>query len=68
MNDLVFEVLTAAFMKISVFWDMTPCSPLKVNLSVTSIFRVEEYANKGTSSVRYLLHTGFVLGLFFDSE
>jgi hypothetical protein len=26
-----FEVLTAAIMKISVFWDITPCSPLKVN-------------------------------------
>jgi hypothetical protein len=26
-----FEVLTAAFVKSSIFWDITPCSPLKVN-------------------------------------
>jgi hypothetical protein len=25
------EVLTPVVMKIPVFWDMTPCSPLKVN-------------------------------------
>jgi hypothetical protein len=26
-----FEVLTAVVMKNSIFWDTTPCSPLKVN-------------------------------------
>jgi hypothetical protein len=26
-----FEVLTAVVMKSAMFWDMTPCSPLKVN-------------------------------------
>jgi hypothetical protein len=26
-----FEVLTAAVMKGTVFWDITPCSPLKIN-------------------------------------
>jgi hypothetical protein len=26
-----FEVLTAVFMKSSIFWDVTLCSPLKVN-------------------------------------
>jgi hypothetical protein len=26
-----FEVLTAMVMKSSIFWDITPCSPLKVN-------------------------------------
>jgi hypothetical protein len=26
-----FEVLSAVVMKSSVFWDITPCSPLKVN-------------------------------------
>jgi hypothetical protein len=25
------EVLTVMVMKISIFWDITPCSPLKVN-------------------------------------
>jgi hypothetical protein len=28
-----FEVLTAVVMKSSNFWDITPCSPLKVNCS-----------------------------------
>jgi hypothetical protein len=26
-----FEVLIAVVMKVSIFWDITPCSPLKVN-------------------------------------
>jgi hypothetical protein len=26
-----FEVLTAVVMKNTIFWDITPCSPLKVN-------------------------------------
>jgi hypothetical protein len=26
-----FEVLTAVVMKSSIFWDITPCSPLNVN-------------------------------------
>jgi hypothetical protein len=29
-NYVGFEVLTAVVMKNSVFWDITPCSPLKV--------------------------------------
>jgi hypothetical protein len=32
MNDLGFEVLTAVVMKRHIFWDITPCSLLKVNL------------------------------------
>jgi hypothetical protein len=27
-----FEVLTAVIMESCVFWDITPCSPVKVNL------------------------------------
>jgi hypothetical protein len=40
-----FEVLTAVVMKSSIFWDVMPCSPLKVNVSeehIASIFVVEE--------------------------
>jgi hypothetical protein len=37
-------------MNSSIFWDITPCSPLKImNVSkkeVTSIFRVEEWESK----------------------
>jgi hypothetical protein len=28
-----FEVLTAVVMKRSIFWDITPCCPLKINVS-----------------------------------
>jgi hypothetical protein len=41
-----FEILTAVVMKSAIFWDITPCSPLKVNNvseeHVISIFRVTE--------------------------
>jgi hypothetical protein len=41
-----FEVLTGVVMKSSVFWDITPCSPLKVSRRseehIGSIFRVEK--------------------------
>jgi hypothetical protein len=30
-NQVGIEVLTAVVMKSSIFWDITPCSPLKVN-------------------------------------
>jgi hypothetical protein len=29
--QLGFKVLTAVVMKSSAFWDITPCSPFKVN-------------------------------------
>jgi hypothetical protein len=41
-----FEVLTAVVMKNTVFWDITPYSPLKINSilkeHMASIFGVEE--------------------------
>jgi hypothetical protein len=43
-NLVVFEVLTAVVMKSTILWDITPCSPLKVNgrfgEHIASIFRV----------------------------
>jgi hypothetical protein len=55
-----FNVLTAVVMKSTVFWDMTPCSPLKVNRRF------------GGTYLRALLATcfqaGMLLGLFFDPE
>jgi hypothetical protein len=30
-KEVGFEVLTAVAMKSSIFWDITPCSVLKVN-------------------------------------
>jgi hypothetical protein len=73
VEDVGFEVLTAVVMKSPIFWDITPCSPLKVNRSskehVASIFRVEETGMKEVErSALYLLHAAFLLGLFFDHE
>jgi hypothetical protein len=31
INNVGIEVLTAVVMKSAVFWDITPCSPLKVD-------------------------------------
>jgi hypothetical protein len=52
-------------MKCSVFWEVTSCSPLKINLRFRGtlrfhLFRVEEEAKQGK--------TGFLLDLFFDAE
>jgi hypothetical protein len=56
-----FEVLTAMVVKSTVFWDNMPCSPLKVDQH----FGETHYKQ---SSAPYLLHAGFLLGLFFDPE
>jgi hypothetical protein len=49
-----FEVLTAVTMKCSVFWHITPCSPVKVTdvskEHITSIIRVEK--SKQETSVK----------------
>jgi hypothetical protein len=52
------EVLTAVIMKSSIFWNIAPCSPLKVNRHFGGTCR----------PACYLLHVGFLFGLFFDSE
>jgi hypothetical protein len=51
---LRFEVPTTLVVKISIFWDITPRSLLKVN----------QYFG-GTC---YLLHVGFLSGLFVNPE
>jgi hypothetical protein len=35
-----FEVLTAVVMKIIIFWDITPCRPLSVNLLFGGTYRL----------------------------
>jgi hypothetical protein len=52
-----FCVLTVVVIKISILWDVTPCSLLKTNGHIG-----------GTVSDCYLLHDGFVPGLMFDPE
>jgi hypothetical protein len=67
---LGFEVLTAVVMKSSVFWDITPCSPLKVNQRFrgTCCFHHRREAGSKQNSTCCLPHVGFLLGLFFDPE
>jgi hypothetical protein len=62
-----FEVLTPVVMKSSVFWDITPCSPLKVNRReeyVSSVFRAEELRETRNQRGKQ----SFLLGFYFDPE
>jgi hypothetical protein len=52
-----FEVLAAVVMKISVFWDMTPCCPLKVNRCYGWIYR-RRVQSWGVSQTRNQYKTG----------
>jgi hypothetical protein len=47
-------------MKRPIFCDVTLCSPFKFNRHFGGTYR--------SGSACYLLHTGFLLGLFFDPE
>jgi hypothetical protein len=51
-SSVGFEVLIAVVVKSTIFWDMTPCSPLIVSVSeeyIASIFRVKEYTKQEAS-------------------
>jgi hypothetical protein len=41
-----FEVLTAVVMKSTIFWDITPCSPLKVNRRLGGTYRLHLQGRK----------------------
>jgi hypothetical protein len=66
-----FKLNTWCIPKRSTFWNITPCSPLKVKWcfgeNVVSIFRVEE-TNVKACCACYLLNVCFLLGLFFNPE
>jgi hypothetical protein len=73
MQSVGFEVLTAVVMKNSVFWAITPCSPLKVNgrFGETSCLhlqgrRISRIINQRERRCRAELF--FLRGLFFESE
>jgi hypothetical protein len=52
-----FEFLTAVVIKSSIFWDITPCSPLKVN---------RRFGETCRTLIATCFDTDFMLGLFFD--
>jgi hypothetical protein len=57
-----FEVLTAVVMKSSVFWDITPCNPVKVNRRSGGTCLALRCFNC------CLLHAGVLFGLLFKPE
>jgi hypothetical protein len=60
------EVLTAVVMKSTIFWDLTACSPLKVNRRLGGTYRLHLRGLQALLATCF--HTGFLLGLFFDPE
>jgi hypothetical protein len=59
---------TTLWCKSSFFWDITPCSPLKVNWCFGGTCHLYLHGQRKASSACYLVHAGFVLGLFFNPE
>jgi hypothetical protein len=53
LNYLGFEVFTQVVMKNTVFWDIMPCSPLKVNRRFRGTYRLHFQGR--ISRVRYLI-------------
>jgi hypothetical protein len=48
-NHVGFEVLTAAVMKFTIFWDIAQCIPFSIHISeehITSIFKVGNQPRK----------------------
>jgi hypothetical protein len=50
--------------KSSIFWDITPCSPFKVNQRFGRTCRIHLQGQR----ITHLFYAGFSLGLFFDRE
>jgi hypothetical protein len=62
-----FEVLTAVTMKPSIFWDITPCSQMKVNQRFGGACCLY-LQGRLISRASYLLHFLLLLGLRFNPE
>jgi hypothetical protein len=76
MNRSVgFEVLAAVVMNSTIFWDITPCSPLKFNRRFGETYRLHlqcrkmsRARNQRESRWQAENSAGFFLSLFFDTE
>jgi hypothetical protein len=60
-------------MKSTIFWDITPCSPLKVKLRFGGTYRLHLHGRRISQARNQALlansfHGGFFLGSFFDPE
>jgi hypothetical protein len=52
------EVLTAVVMKSSVFWDITPCGPLKVNRRLGGTCRLHHQGRRISQAIKQSEATG----------
>jgi hypothetical protein len=59
-GNIGFEVFTAVVIKSNIFWDITPCGPLKVNRRFGGTYRLHLLAT--------CFHAGFLLGLVVDPK
>jgi hypothetical protein len=72
--DLADLTMTDLRLKSSIFWDITPCSPLKVNQYFEEKFRLHPQGRRISQAKAPGIKPGgkqssdFLLGLFFDSE
>jgi hypothetical protein len=60
-----FEVLIAVVMKSTIFWEIVPCSPLKVN---RRFGETDVKAGGKHNSACHPFHVGFLFGVFVDPE
>jgi hypothetical protein len=63
LEHICFVVLTAVVIKISIFWGITPYSPLKIDRRFGQTRLLHLQGLLATS-----FHVGFLFGLFFDPE
>jgi hypothetical protein len=59
------------FLKSTIFWDITPCSPLKINRHFGGTYRLHLHGRSISRARNYVatcFHAGFLIGLFFDRE
>jgi hypothetical protein len=49
-KNMFIEVLTAVVMKSTIFWDITPCSPLSVNRRFGGTYRLHLHGRKNKLS------------------
>jgi hypothetical protein len=61
------EINTVGYLKFSVFWDITPCIPLKANrrFGGTCCLHLQ---NQRISYACCLLYAGILIGLFYDPK
>jgi hypothetical protein len=69
-SHIGFEVLTAMVKNSSVFWNKTPCGPLKANRRFGGICRLHLQGRKINRAIPicYLFRAGFLRGSFVDPE